>query len=66
MSDSGFKVCSICGTSFPLDEFTYGNRDNRSYCKTCDKAEKAAYAQGGTEAAKRFRDERRKHWRSEP
>jgi hypothetical protein len=50
------KSCSICGASFALKEFTYGNRDNRSYCQPCSKAERSAYAQGGREAAHAFRE----------
>jgi len=42
--------------------FSYGNRAKRSYCKTCDKAEKAAYAKGGAEAARMFRDEMLSKW----
>lgn len=57
------KSCSICGVSFPLAEFSYGNREGRSYCKSCNKAEKKAYAQGGVEAARKFREEMRGKWR---
>ena len=64
MSDQSEKSCSICGVSFPLYEFSYGNKDNRSYCRACDKAEKLAYASGGTEAAQKFRDEQRAKWKS--
>jgi hypothetical protein len=56
------KSCSICGKSFPLSAFTYGNRADRSYCPACNKAERAAYAQGGTEAARAFRDDMRRQW----
>ena len=62
MTNSSDKVCSICGVSYPASEFTYGNRDNRSYCRACDKAEKAVYAKGGAEAARQFRDEQRIKW----
>jgi hypothetical protein len=31
------KLCSICGVWNPMDEYNYGNRENRSYCTTCDK-----------------------------
>jgi hypothetical protein len=57
------KACSICGESFPSSEFSYGNKDNRSYCKACDKSEKAAYADGGVEAANRFRETQRAKWK---
>ena len=53
---SASKACSICGKSFPLAEFTYGNRENRSYCRQCDRAEKQAYSQGGAEAARAYRE----------
>ena len=57
------KRCSICGNSFPLLAFTYGNRERRSYCPACSKAEKAAYVQGGREAARAFREAMRAKWR---
>lgn len=56
------KACSICGKTFPISEFSYGKKDNRSYCRACDKAEKAEYAAGGKEAARQFRDEQREKW----
>ena len=59
------KCCSICGKSYPTTEFSYGNRENRSYCRACDKAEKAAYAVGGSAAAAIFRQEQRAKWRTE-
>ena len=57
------KSCSICGASFPLKEFSYGNRDNRSYCQRCSKAERAAYVKGGREAARAFREAMRSKWK---
>ena len=62
MTDSSQKACSICGTSYPTAEFSYGNKDNRSYCRACDKAEKSAYSAGGAEGARQFRDEQRAKW----
>ena len=50
------KSCSICGTWFPSAEFSYGNRENRSYCQKCNVEERKARAQGGGEAAKEFRN----------
>ncbi|MDH4230640.1 MAG: hypothetical protein OEW04_01260 [Nitrospirota bacterium] len=50
------KQCSICGKRFPVAEFSYGRRDNRSYCKKCNKEEVAAYRQGGVEAARDYRE----------
>jgi hypothetical protein len=63
MTESSRKACSICGKSFPLSEFSYGNREGRSYCKPCSKAEKAAYARGGVEAARQFREKVRAKWK---
>jgi hypothetical protein len=62
MTEPAQKSCSICGVSFPIAEFSYGNRENRSYCKACDKGEKAAYARGGVEASRQFRDEKQRAW----
>lgn len=57
------KLCSICGKNFPHSEFSYGNRDNRSYCQNCNTEEKAAYSQGGTEGARKYREEMRAKWK---
>jgi hypothetical protein len=63
--DSGSrKMCAICGVSFPVEEFHYGNRLTNSYCKACCKAHGEAYARGGRAATQRFRDEMRKKWKS--
>ena len=62
MNTSSRKTCSICGTSYALSEFSYGSRENRSYCRACDKAEKAAYSKGGAEAARKFREDQRSKW----
>jgi hypothetical protein len=43
MADTSQKACSICGKTYPTQEFSYGNKDNRSYCQACDKAEKSAH-----------------------
>jgi len=56
------KRCSICGETYPIAEFSYGNRDNRSYCRVCNREEKKAYSQGGRESAKLYRDQKRKEW----
>jgi len=56
------KKCSICGIQHHGSEYAYGNRENRSYCKQCDKEEKAAYSQGGVEAARIYRDKMRLKW----
>jgi hypothetical protein len=56
------KSCSICGKTYPSEHFTYGNRENRSYCQSCNRQERAAYSRGGTEAARAFRDEMRRKW----
>ena len=57
------KQCSICGELKDAAEFRYGNREGRSYCTPCSAAEKSAYASGGTEAAKAFRESKRASWR---
>ena len=57
--NGGSKPCSICGARFPRSEFEYGNKSNRSYCRECDKLEKKAYADGGKEAARDFREKMR-------
>jgi len=56
------KTCSICGKWFNNSEFSYGNRDNRSYCKQCNKEEKLAY-KGGKEAARQYREIMRSKWK---
>ena len=48
---------------FALKGFSYGNRDNRSYCRTYSKAERSAYAQGGREAAHAFREAMHSKWK---
>lgn len=53
------KSCSICGTWFPSAQFSYGSRVNRSYCQQCNVKEKNARTQGGSEAAREFREEMR-------
>jgi hypothetical protein len=62
--DEKQKSCSICGNNFPRSEFSYGNREDRSYCRACDKADKAARSVGGAEAARKFRDSERSKWQS--
>ena len=62
--DAPKKSCSICGHSYPITEFSYGNKDSRSYCRSCDKAEKAAYSVGGAEAATTFRETERAKWKA--
>ncbi len=63
MIQSSRKSCSICGVDFPMAEFTYGRRENRSYCQSCNRAERKAYSKGGREAARRYREEMRATWR---
>jgi len=60
---AGRKSCSVCGVSFPIEEFTYGNRENRSYCKPCNRAISQAEAKGGTEAARAYREEQWRKWK---
>jgi hypothetical protein len=57
------KMCSICGKWHSYEEYSYGNRENRSYCRICNKEEKAAYANGGVESARRYREEKRASWK---
>lgn len=57
------KTCSICGKWHPSSEFSYGNRENRSYCQKCNSEEKVAYTQGGSEAAQKYRDKMRANWK---
>jgi hypothetical protein len=57
------KTCSICGKWFNDSEFSYGGRDNRSYCKQCNKEEKLAYTRGGKEEAHRYREDMRNKWK---
>ena len=56
------KTCSICGKSLPMESFSYGNRENRSYCRSCNQQDRAAYSKGGSEAARAFREEMRSRW----
>ncbi len=62
MADSSRKMCSVCGKSFSLSEFSYGKRENRSYCQSCDKGVSAAYSKGGKAAAQAFREKLRAKW----
>jgi hypothetical protein len=58
------KACSVCGTTFSIEEFNYGNRENRSYCRACSMAVSKAYSQGGSSAARAYREEQRRKWKS--
>lgn len=64
MNNHNGKVCSICGKWHRLEEYTYGNRPNRSYCKKCNKEEREAYRRGGTSAAREYRENERSKWKS--
>jgi hypothetical protein len=57
------KTCSICGEWFPHAEFRYGNRENRSYCRTCNREERVAYAESGRDGARRYRAAMRAKWK---
>lgn len=63
IDSDGRKLCSICGVSFPIEEFEYGGRYSNSYCTACCKLHSQAYARGGSEATRRFREEMRKKWK---
>ena len=62
MSAALSKSCSICGTTYPEANFSYGNRENRSYCYACSKACAAEYKLGGKEAAQIYRENMRSKW----
>lgn len=64
IDSDGRKLYSICGVSFPIEEFEYGGRYSNSYCTACCKLHSQAYARGGSEATRRFREEMRKKWKS--
>lgn len=57
------KTCSICGSWYPQSQFEYGNRPDRSYCRKCNAEERAAYARGGAEAARQYREQMRAKWK---
>ena len=56
------KNCSVCGKWFEQDEFTYGNRDNNSYCKACVKEYSEQYVKGGTVATRKWLDDMHTKW----
>jgi hypothetical protein len=58
------KPCSICGVSFPVEEFHYGGRTTNSYCTSCCKLHRQAYNRGGSEGTRLFREEMRKNWKN--
>jgi hypothetical protein len=62
---SDYKRCSICGKQYPISEFSYGQRDNRSYCQKCDREEKKAYRKGGCKAARQYRERKRAEWKTD-
>ncbi len=64
MSNDNGKTCSICGKWHSSEEYEYGNRANRSYCKKCNKKEREAYKNGGTPAAREYRENQRKQWKN--
>lgn len=63
MASAQGKPCSICGEWKRAEEFEYGNRPDRSYCKKCNMEDQAAYARGGKEAAREYRERHRAKWR---
>ncbi|HIJ80008.1 MAG: hypothetical protein OEY01_16060 [Desulfobulbaceae bacterium] len=65
MTQRNGKPCSICGIWFHSTEFNYGNRENRSYCRKCNKEEKAAYNVGGTASARKYRERKRAEWKKQ-
>ena len=65
MSTNAGKTCSICGEWYQIDEFTYGNRNNRSYCKACNKEERRIYSKEGLAAAIAFKERQRAKWKND-
>lgn len=59
---SSGKTCSICNDWLENSEFTYGNRENNSYCKSCNREHHQAYASGGSEATRIYREAKRAKW----
>jgi len=57
------KNCNVCGKWFEQDQFTYGNRDNNSYCKACAKEYGEHYTKGGTVATRKWLDDMRTKWK---
>ncbi len=64
MEQAKGKTCSICGEWHNYEEFSYGNRENRSYCLKCSREEKRAYSSGGAEAATAYRENQRAKWKN--
>ena len=65
MSVESHKSCYICGKSFPLGEFEYGGKD-RSYCRSCNREDKAIRSKGGAQAARAFVANERSKWLDKP
>lgn len=53
------KSCAICNMWFQNSEFAYSNREKNSYCRSCNRENQAAYAIGGAEAARTYREAKR-------
>lgn len=60
--DSAQKACLICGKSYPIATFSYHNKENRSYCPSCNKKEHSIRSREGIEAARRFRETEQSKW----
>ena len=58
------KQCSICGIEKDLSNFTYGNREDRSYCSECNSKDQSIYQREGLDAVRKWRDDMRKSWHS--
>ena len=56
----GGKTCSVCGTWHEDSHYSYGSKDDRSYCQTCNKLVNEATSKGGKEAARKLRKEIRR------
>lgn len=48
------KSCIVCNKWYDQSKFTYGNRDNNSYCITCARTYGKKYTEGGTMATQRW------------
>jgi hypothetical protein len=64
MISESHKTCIVCGKSFPMSEFDYGNRANNSYCRQCAKGYGAAYTKGGQKAGQEFLEREKAKWQT--
>jgi hypothetical protein len=55
-SESG-KACSVCDKWYIYREFSYGKKENNSYCQACVKEYRRICAKGGTVATRTWLSE---------